>query len=83
MVVVSRQYFSGADKAVQNRLALFVDKGPQPELRHNKSEIALSIRMSDFLRARLCLVQTFYVFQYCSTFCAQTTGLMCLEALTF
>ena len=47
MVVISRQQLPGADKAVQLRRSVFVDKGAQPELRHNKSEIALSIRISD------------------------------------
>ena len=47
MVVISRQYFSGAYKAVKIRRFVVVDKGAQPELRHNKSEITLSIRISD------------------------------------
>ena len=47
MVVVSRQYLSGADKAVQIRRSVFVDKGAQSQLRQNKIEIAISIRISD------------------------------------
>ena len=47
MVAISWQYVSVADKAVQIRRSVFVDKGTQPELRHNKIEIALSIRVSD------------------------------------
>ena len=47
MVVISRQHLPGADKAVHLRRSVFVDKGAQPELRHNKIEIALSIRISD------------------------------------
>ena len=42
MVVISRQYLSGADKAVQIRRSVFGDTGAQPELRQNKIEIALS-----------------------------------------
>ena len=49
MVAISMQYISGADEAVQIRQAVCVDKGTQPELRHKKSEIALLIRISDFL----------------------------------
>ena len=47
MVAISRQYLSGADKVVHIRRSVFVDKGAKPELSHNKSEIALSIRISD------------------------------------
>ena len=49
MVEISRQHLPGADKAVQLRRSVFVDKGAQPELRHNKSKITLSItgRISD------------------------------------
>ena len=54
-----RQYLSGADKAVQIRRAVFVDDGTQSEFRHNKSEIALLIRISDILYAWLFWVQTF------------------------
>ena len=49
MVAISRQYFSGVDKAVQIRLAVFVDKGTQPELQHNNSKFALLFRISDRL----------------------------------
>ena len=59
MVAISRQYLAGADRAVQIGQAIFVDKGTQPELRHNKSKIAVLIRVSDFLYARHFLVQTF------------------------
>ena len=56
MVVISRQYLSGADRAVQIGQAVFVNKGTQPELQHNKSKLALLIRVSDFLYAHLFLV---------------------------
>ena len=59
MVAISRQYLSDADRAVQIGQAVFVDKGTQPDLRHNKSKIALLIRVSDFFNARHFLVQTF------------------------
>ena len=61
MVVISRQYLSGADKAVQIRaISVFVDKGAQPELRKkNKIEIALSIRISDLTFACSAWVKTF------------------------
>ena len=59
MVAISRQYLSGADKAVQIRLSVFVDKGAQPELRNNKIEIALSIRISDLPFAWPVWVKTF------------------------
>ena len=41
------QYLSSADKSVQIMRSVCVDKGTQPELRHNKSEITLLIRISD------------------------------------
>ena len=59
MVVISRQYLSGADKAVQIRRSVFVDKGAQPELRQNKIEIALSNRISDLTFACSARVKTF------------------------
>ena len=59
MVVISRQHLPGADKAVQLRRSVFVDKGAQPELRHNKSEIALSIRISDLPFTCSASVKTF------------------------
>ena len=83
MVAISRQYLSGADRAVQIRQAVFVDKGTQPELRHNKSKNALLIRVSDFLYVRHFLFQTVSNVQYCFIFCAHTTRQSCYEALTF
>ena len=59
MVALSRRYLSGAESAVQIGQAVFVDKGTQPELRHNKSKITLSIRVPVFLHVRHFLVQTF------------------------
>ena len=59
MVVISRQYLSGADKAVPIRRSVFVDKGAQPEPRQNKIEIALSIRISDLPFACSAWVKTF------------------------
>ena len=59
MVAISRQYLSGADKAVQIRRFVFVDKGAQPEHRHNKSEIAFLIRISDLPFAWLFWIKTF------------------------
>ena len=59
MVAISWQYFSGADKAVQIRRSVFVDKGAQPELRHNKIEIILSVRISDLSFACPVWVKTF------------------------
>ena len=44
MVEVSRQDLSGSDKEVQIRRAAFVDKGAQPNLRHDKSENCLTNR---------------------------------------
>ena len=58
MVAISRQYLSGTDGVVQIGQAVFVNKVTQPELRHNKRKNALLIRVSDFLYARHCLVQT-------------------------
>ena len=58
-MAISRQYLSGAERAVQIGQAVFVDKGTQPKLRHNKCKNALLIRVSDFLYARHVLVQTF------------------------
>ena len=49
----------GADRVVHIGQAVFVDKGTQPELRHNKSKIALLNRILDFLYASLFLVHTF------------------------
>ena len=40
MVAIPSQYLSGADKAVQIRRSVFVDKGAQPKFRHNNIEIA-------------------------------------------
>ena len=69
MVPISRQYLSGADKPVQIRRSVFVDKGPQPELRHRKSEIALLIRgsvvqsivsLTTSLRRQLVKILTFF-----------------------
>ena len=60
MVEVSRSYLSGADNAVKMRRAAFVDKGTQPELRHNKSEIVLQIGISDLLYGWLLSVQTYW-----------------------
>ena len=51
MLAMLRQCLSGADKAVQIRRAVFVDIWTQPELRYNKSEIILLIRISDLLYA--------------------------------
>ena len=45
MVAIARQYLSGADRAVQIGQAIFVDKGTEPKLRHDKSKIALLIRV--------------------------------------
>ena len=59
MVAISTQYLSVADRAVQIGQAVFVDKGTQPELQHNKSKIALLIRVIDFLSAHHFLVPTF------------------------
>ena len=58
MVVTSRQDLSGADKAVQIRRSVFVDKGAHPQLRKNKIEIAISIRISDLPFAYSILVKT-------------------------
>ena len=49
MVAMSRQYRFGADKVVQIMRSVCVDKGTQSEPRHNKSEIAILIRISDAL----------------------------------
>ena len=58
MVVVSGQYLPGADNAVQIRRSVFVDKGAQSEIRQNKIEIALSIRVSDLPFACSAWVKT-------------------------
>ena len=81
MVEISRQYPSGAVKAVQISQAVVFEKGTQPE--HTKSKISLLICLSDLLNAWLFWFQTFGKFQYFSTFYAHTTGKMCLEVLTF
>ena len=59
MVGIPWQYLSGADKAVLLRRSVFVDKEAKPELRHNKIEIALSIRISDFPFAWPAAVKNF------------------------
>ena len=59
MIVISRQYLSGADKAVQIRRSVFVDKGAQPQLRQNEIEIAISIRISDLPFACFIWVKNF------------------------
>ena len=83
MVAISWQYLSGADKAVQIRRSVFVDKGAQPELRHNNIEIPLSVRISDLPFACSVWVKTFSKFSILLTFCVYTTRLEFLEALTF
>ena len=67
MVTISRQYLSGADKAVQKRQYVFVNKGIQPEHQHNKSKIDLLIRISDFfIPASFCfkVSELFNITQY-------------------
>ena len=59
MVVISRLHLPGADKAVHLKAISNCDKGAQTELRHNKSEIALSIRISDLPFECSALVKTF------------------------
>ena len=59
MVALSWQYLSGADKAVQIRRSVFDDNGAQPELRQNKIEILLLIRISDLPFACPVRVKTF------------------------
>ena len=49
MVAISSQYLSGADKAVQIRQSVFVDKRTQSKPQHSKREIAFLIRISDLL----------------------------------
>ena len=39
MVVIPRQYLSGADKAVQIRRSVFVDKGTHPNFDTTKSKL--------------------------------------------
>ena len=71
------QFLSGADRAVQKGQAVFVDKGTEPELRHNKSKIALLIRVSDFLYTvtfRFDLSEMFNFALY-SVHCADTAKL--------
>ena len=49
MVVISRQYLSGADKAVQIRRSVFVDKGHNPNFDKTKSKSPYQSRHQIFL----------------------------------
>ena len=60
------QYLSSADKSIQIMRSVFIDKGTQPELRHNKNEITLLIRISDLPCAWLSGVQFSEIFDIAS-----------------
>lgn len=53
------QYLSVADREVQIRKAVFVDKGTKLKLQHNKIKFALLNWVSDFLCVWPFLFQTF------------------------
>ena len=79
MVVISRQYSFGADKAVQISQAVFFDKGTQPELGHKNCKITLLFRIPDLHYEWIFWIQTLGKFQHCSTFFAHATDFFVLK----